>query len=117
MELWVHRMHCESVVKVRGEGMWFPGAEADSEPRVYTSVFDITGTNYIETAISCTRNKILLNEMNEHGQRIRATGCYTVQRSHYPLKVERTSLSNLITVHIYGSHIMKDKLNMPKRSV
>jgi hypothetical protein len=45
-------MHCESAVKVRGEGMWFAGAETYSEPRVYTSVFDITGTNYIETAIS-----------------------------------------------------------------
>lgn len=95
------------------------GAEAVSEPRVYTSVFDITGTNYIETAISCTStwNRILLNEMNEHGQRTRATGRYTVQRSHYPLKVEITSLSKLITVHIYGSHVMKDILNMPKRSV
>jgi len=76
-------MHCESFVKVWGEGMWFVGAETDSEPRVYTSVFDITGTNYIETAISCIWNKILLNEMKEHGQRTRATGCYTVHRSHY----------------------------------
>jgi len=46
-------MHCESAVKVRGGGMWCVGAETDSEPRVYASVFDITGTNYIETAISC----------------------------------------------------------------
>ena len=110
-------MHCESVVKVRGEGMWFAGAEADSEPRVYTSVFEITGNNYIETAISCIWNKILLNEMNERGQRTRVTGCYTVQRSHYPLKVELTTLSNLITVRIYGSHNMKDVLNVSKRSV
>ena len=94
-------MHCESTVKVRGEGMWFVGAEADSEPRVYTSVFDITGTNYIETVISCIWNNILLNELNERGQRTGETGCYTVRRSYYPLRVELTSLSNLITVHIY----------------
>jgi hypothetical protein len=80
--------------------MWFAGAETDSEPRIYTSVFDITCTNYVQTAISCIWNKILLNEMNERCQRTGSTGCYTVQRSHYPLKVELTSLSNLITVHI-----------------
>jgi len=112
-----HRTNCESAVKVRGEGMWFAGAEADSEPRVYTSVFDITGTNYIETAISSIWNKILLNEMNEICQRTRVTGSYAVQRSHYPLKVELTSLSNLITVHKYGSHKIKDTLNMSKSSV
>jgi hypothetical protein len=79
-----------------------------------TSVFDITGTNYIETVISCTWGEILLNEQNERGHRTRVTGCYTVQRSHHPFKVELTSLSNLINVHMYGSDVMKDMLNVRK---
>jgi hypothetical protein len=113
------RMHCESAERVRGERMWFVGAEADSEPRIYTTVFDITGTRYKETAISCTWNKLLLNKMYERGQRTRITGCYTVQRSRYPLNVEITSLSDLITFRIYGSHITKYTriLNMAKISV
>jgi hypothetical protein len=43
-------MHCESAVKVRGVRMWIVGAEADSEPRVYTTVFGITRTHYIGKA-------------------------------------------------------------------
>jgi hypothetical protein len=72
--------------------MRLAGAEANFEPRIYNSIFDITESNCIQTAVSCTGNKILSNKINERGQRATATECRTTQRSYCPLRVERTSL-------------------------